>query len=942
MHQPASTSTLLRPLRRLALWAAWFGFGLAAVSAQSVPTGSITGHAISASSKSAVGGARVSVAGTELETFTDQQGDYHLNNVPAGTMTVNFTFVGYPALALPVTVTAGQPTHLDASFLDSEVVTMNAFKISGDVIGTAKAINNQRAASTLTDISASDLIGQLPDKNLAESLSRIPGVELARDKGEGRYVIIRGLDPIYNSVSINGVRVSTAEKGTREAALDVISSTFISTLEVAKVVTPDMDGDSLGGSVNIKTRTAFDQEGMQEMVQVGTNYAHQEDKHGGYNVANNYSDVYDGGKLGISIDLAAEERPFTAYTEPATGWSQLPDAGAPAGSPTYWVPTSMDFRHYDAKRTRQGVSTSIDYKFSDTEAMYVRFLDSNYTEKNQQWLTTFPFASGTLSNLTDTSGTSTIKAGGIIKSEAQIVNNKRMSSMVSGLNSNLGPLTNNFEVGWTTGKYTRPTLTIAYANTTATQVNYAFNTSYNPTVAQASGPSLDVPANYAFSTKSGYSNTTFNMHEVSAQDNVRYDLPDAPNPTYIKVGFEYRSKNANLSNSKYNITNPPFANLASIAYPGNDIQDTMGYAPTFNIRQEAVQSYYSNQGAYTLMPVPTTIYGGSFTSLENIAAPYVMGGITLGKLKLIAGGRVEATDFTIHGWSQDSTTGLISPVTADKDYANFMPDVIGEYEVTANDIIRASWTNTIARPDYADTAPGRTVDDVNKIVSEGNVHLDPLQSMNYDVSFEHYYSPVGLVSASLYYKSIKNFSYQAGGGTDPAYPGYNVTTFFNGPSAWIDGVELDWVQQLSFLPGFLKGLGFEANGVIGDSQAKYPTRPGETLPFSGYGHNFGNLALTYNYMGLTARIADQFHGRRLESGSVIGANATQDQYEEPFHEIDCSVSYTYRSHWEIYFEGSNLFNAPLLEYYGGTGDLHRIQTKEAYGWSAESGLRWHY
>ena len=75
---------------------------------------------------------------------------------------------------------------------------------------------------------------------------------------------------------------------------------------------------------------------------------------------------------------------------------------------------------------------------------------------------------------------------------------------------------------------------------------------------------------------------------------------------------------------------------------------------------------------------------------------------------------------------------------------------------------------------------------------------------------------------------------------------------------------------------------------------------------------------------------------------MVGANATQDQYEEPFHEIDASVSYTYRTHWEIYFQASNLFNSPLLEYYGGTGDLHRIQTKEAYGWSAESGLRWHY
>jgi TonB-dependent receptor len=920
------------------LFAVFFclGLGAATVSAQS-NLGILNGHVISAASKSALPGVRVSVAGTPLEAFTNSQGDYRLPDIPAGQVTVTFTYVGYPPLTRTATVAAGQTQQLDGTFND-EVVTMDEFKISGDIIGTAKAINTQRAETGLTNIVASDLVGQLPDKNLAESLSRVPGVELDRDKGEGRYIIIRGLDPVYNSVSINGVRVSTAEKGTREAALDVISSTFISTLEVSKVTTPDMDGDAMGGSVNIKTRSGFDQEGTQEMLQIGTNYAHQEDRHGGYNVANNYAGQFDGGKLGIAIDLAADARPFTAYTEPATGWQQVTVNGG-----ADWVPTSMDFRHYDAERWREGVSTSIDYKISGTQSFYFRYLDSDYTEKNQQWLTTFPFASGTFAAATNTSGTDTIPAKDIIKSEAQIVNNKRMTSMVSGLNSDFGPFTNNLELGWTTGKYTRPTLTIAYANTTATQVTYNFNTSYNPTVAQTAGPSLDSPASYAFSTKSGYSDTTFNMHEVSVQDNLRYDLPDAPNPTYLKVGVEYRSKNANLSNSKYNITAVPYSSLASIIYPGNDIQDTMGYSPTFNIRGDAVQGYYSNQSAYPETPVPTTIYGGSFTSLENIAAPYLMGGITLGHLKLTAGGRVEATNFTINGWSDDATSGIISPVTYYKNYANFLPALIAEYELTPNDIIRASWTNTISRPDYVDTAPGRTVNDAPLYtVTTGNPELDPLQSMNYDLSFEHYYSPVGLVSAALFYKSIKNFSYQALDSADPAYPGYVVSTYFNGPSAWIEGVELNWIQQLSFLPGLFRGLGLEANAVVGTSEAKYPTRPGEVLPFTGYGHDSGNLALTYNYAGITARIADQFHGRRLESNSVIGANATQDEYEEPFHQIDASMSYTYRTHWEIYFEGSNLFNAPLLEYYGGTGDLHRIQTKEAYGWSAESGIRWRY
>jgi TonB-dependent receptor len=934
MHQLSPYSLLAGTVRRLFVVAAALGLGLTGVSAQTV-TGSISGH-VSNAAKTALPGARVSVAGTNLETFTNSQGDYHLANVASGTATINVAFEGYAAAALPATIVGGQTARLDAMLTD-EVVTMSAFKITDAVIGTARAINQQRAAPALTNIVASDAIGQLPDKNVAESLQRVPGVDIARDKGEGRYINIRGLDPVYVGVSMNGFRMSTAEKGTRSEALDVMSATFIGSLVVNKVNTPDMDTDDLGGSVDIRTRSGFDQEGEQIMVQTGTNYAHQEDRHGGYNFATNYANQFDGGNLGFALDLAAEARPFTSFTEPGTTWSLVT---SPSDGQKHWILASQDFRHYDAKRWRQGISTGLDFKISDTTKAYVRFLDSNYTEKNQQWLTTFPFGAGTVQALTNTSATVSIKAGGIIKSEAQIVNNKRVSSLVSGADTTIGPWTNNLAAGYTTGKYTRPTLTVAFANTAATVVTYNFDAPYNNTVAQVSGPSLDSPASYAFSTKSGYSNTTANMHEITGKDSLRYDLPDAAFPTYVKVGLEYRSKNNNIDTSKWAITAVPYT-LAQIAYPGNDIQDTAGGFPNFQIRQEAVQQFYTNQSAFPTTLTASTTYGGAFKDLENIFAGYAMGGVTIEKLKLMAGLRFENTDFNNLGWQVDSTTGAITPDAATYNYTNVLPGVVAEYEFSPQTIARLSWTNTIARPDYSGTAPGRTVDDVNHLVTQGNARLKALTAANYDISIEHYYSPLGLVSLAAFYKSISNFSYQAQSGTDPA-TGYLLTTYFNGPSAWIYGLEANWVQQLSFLPGPLAGLGLQVNALLGDSQAVYPTRPRETLPFVGFAHEEGNVALTYSYMGFAARIAQHFHSRRLESGSVIGADPTQDQYEEPYRTLDASLSYTFKHHWQIYALGSNLNNAPLLEYYGGTGALHRIQTFEAYGWSAESGLRWDY
>ncbi len=907
--------------------------------AQAAPAsgrGSISGHIVDVASGFALTGARVGVVGTTLEAFTNQQGDYRLADVPAGDVQVSISYVGYAAQSLKATVVEGKNVQVNAGFGEA-VMVLNALTISGDVIGTARAINQQRAAPALANIVASDAIGQLPDKNVAESLQRVPGVDIARDKGEGRYINIRGLDPVYVGTSMNGFRMSTAEKGTRSSALDVMSSTFIGSLVVNKVNTPDMDTDDMGGSVDIRTRSGFDQEGRQLMIQAGTNYAHQEDRHGGYNFATNYADQFDSDKIGFALDLAAEARPFTAYTEPATGWTM---ATSPTDGQKHWIVTSQDFRHYDAKRWRQGVSSGFDFKVNDNEKIYVRYLFSNYTEKNNQWLTTFPFGGGTIQALTDTSAQVSIKAGGIIKSEAQIANNKRIGSLVTGLDSVVGAFTNNFALAYTTGKYTRPTTTIAFANTTATVVAYKFNGTYDNTVNQISGPSLDSPASYAFSTKSSYSNTTANMHEVSLKDNLRYDFASTALPTYLKVGVEDRSKNNNIDTSKWSISSVPYT-LSQIVYPGDEYQDKMGSFPNFQIRPEAVAQFSSNQSAFPTVLTPSTTYGGAFRALENIVAGYAMGGVTMGKLKLIAGVRVEDTDFKDNGWQINSVSGAITPVAATNDYTKVLPGLIAEYEFSQDTILRASYTETLARPDYAGTAPGRTVDDVNHLVTTGNAHLKALSAQNFDVSVEHYYSPLGLVSLAGYYKGISNFAYQAQGGIDPA-TGYTLATYFNGPSAYIYGVEANWVQQLRFLPGLLSGFGFQVTALVGSSSAKYPTRPGETLPFTGFSHTSGNVALTYAYRGFQARVAEHYHSTRLESGSVIGADPTQDEYEAPYKTVDASLSYTFRRHWELYVLGSNLNNAPLKEYYGGTGSLKRIQTYEAYGWSAESGIRWNY
>ena len=764
----------------------------------------------------------------------------------------------------------------------------------------------------------------------------VPGVEIARDKGEGRYVNILGLDPIYVGISMNDIRMSTSEKGSRDAALDTIPSTMIASMDVNLVNMPYMESDDMGGSVNIKTPTGLDQSGTAISVSAGGNWGHQEDMKGGYNDAVNYAtSTLDGGKLALAVAGSTDYRPFTAYTEPATGWQQVTFGGTP-----YWMVTSQDFRHYNVKRYRDALSAALDYQLSDTAKVWLRVFDTDYTERDNQWLTTFPFASGTVNALTNTSATVTFKAGAIIKSEANITNNKREQSVVGGVEDKVGPWTETLTTAYTSAKYTRPTPTIAFANTTATQVTYSFDGPYNNTVAQVTGPAIDNPASYAFSTKSGYSNTTADMHEETVRDDLRNDFEVADLPAGLQFGAEFRNKNNDENTFKEAITSAPWT-LAGNTLPGDDVEDVTGGFPDLRIDPAAVHGFYTNQSQYGQTLTASTTYGGAFQALEQISSVYAMGDLKMGSFKLTAGGRLEDTYFWISGWQDDSTTGAITPVVYSHTYGDFLPGVVLSDEIDPHTIARASWTYSLSRPDYSGTVPGRTVNDTTATVTQGNPALPPLQAINWDASLEHYYSPLGRVALTLFDKSITNFAYQAQGGIDPS-TGYQLTTYYTAPKAWIYGATLSWSQRLTFLPGLLSGLGLEANALLGDSQVQYPTRPGENLPFVGFAKKSGNAAVTYDYRGLHLQAAVNYHGVRLESGSVIGTNSTQDQYENAYCTLDVGTSYSFGGHWQIYLDGDNLNNAPLEEYYGGTGSFKRIQTWEAYGWSTDGGIRWRF
>src|SRR5262249_45574093 len=130
--------------------------------------------------------------------------------------------------------------------------------VVGYAAGQAAALSQQRNADNFRNVVSSDAVGQFPDQNVTEAIQRVPAVSVTRDQGEGRFIVVRGIDPNLNAISIGGVRVPSAESDSRQVALDVIPSELLSSIEINKTLTPDRDGDGIGAAIDIKTLSAFD------------------------------------------------------------------------------------------------------------------------------------------------------------------------------------------------------------------------------------------------------------------------------------------------------------------------------------------------------------------------------------------------------------------------------------------------------------------------------------------------------------------------------------------------------------------------------------------------------------------------------------------------------------------------------------------------------------
>jgi TonB-dependent receptor len=870
-------------------------------------TGVVEGRVVDAASGDPLPGARVVVTGLATEASTDRDGNFRLSGVPAGDRTVVVTYLGRSDTLVETKVVAGGTHKLDVKM--GLVAFEETVNVQAELILAAqeRALNQQKTAPSISNIVSADQIGSFPDRNAAETTQRIPGVSITKDQGEGRYVNIRGTEPRLNSMMIDGQRIPSPDPLIRQVAVDVVPSELLQAIEVSKALTPDMDGDAIGGSVNLVMKQA--PEKLRVYGAVG----------GGFNSLlstydqNNYSLTagrrFSGGRFGVVGSGSGSEvnrgnQDLEMVYTPTLGLNEL------------------NPRWYQVHRRRVGFTGAFDMKpGSDSSytvrGVYNRFIDDHENRQRVRWAVANRRVDRELRDRTHIERIASLSFGA-----TRIVGGSTTIDyqLLGAYSDQFDPLTT--------------TTTFRHTN-----VNYAPNvsaTTIDPNNIQAN-PSGETLANFNFLQQLLAINFAKDR-DVVASANVRTPLSASSAATsFVKFGFKYRDKSKGRNRNENTFTSATQLKLANYLETGFDLP------PYLDGRYE-LSPYISQSLVANLPTLPGTLTRNhardaeEFDGTEKTTAAYAMAEIYFGpKLFLLPGVRYEhsAEDFVGRNVRFAPGTGAwlgTDPIGTAASYGVVLPGAHLRYAVTPNSNLRFAVTRSLARPNYYDAVPYRAQDDNAQTIAVGNAGLRPTTSWNIDAMGEHYFKSVGVVSAGVFYKKLADYIYSYTLQQQIGALQYQVTQPLNGDAATLHGIEVALQNQLRFLPSPFNGIGVYANYTFTDSTATFPNHAGSsTLP--GQSKHIGNVAASYEKAGFSGRVSVNFHGSYID---IVGADNTQDRFYDSNSQLDVSFAQKLTRNLRLYANGLNLNDSPL-RYFQGVTD--RPLQEERYRWWMDFGVK---
>lgn len=825
--------------------------------------------------------------------------------------------------------------------VSAQTTEMEEITVYGQRAAQNKALDEYRRANSITNYIAADDMGQFVDQNVAESLQRLPGISISRDQGEGRFVSVRGIDAGLSTVTINGMRIGTPEDGSRAVPLDVIPTGSVDLLEVTKVPTPDMPGDAIGGAVNVRSASAFDREGQQFAYRAEASY---NDLSGETSPKGqiDFSDVYSafGGteNLGVTFGLNYTERQMESdNVEAAYDFLDF------NGTDVFSV-IELQERKYALTRERTGANLNLELRPDDTSRYYATAVYSEFKDAESRQRTIYVFEDGDLSSFNGSAAVyEDIAEDGFRRRIRFRTKDQDTLAFNVGGEHDFSQWRLDYNVGLSDTK--ERVLDEKEGRFEKT------GDALNADVLIGSGlPSFSI-RNGNTITGEHLLNSNYELDRVVLEPiivddkdinfklNMEVPMAFGINSLTVKAGLDGRFKQKDTNVDEIELRRTPDALLSQFTMaPWSHGLADMGDG----ISADAFMDYYAaNQSLFTQRPQDVDennelSLSQDFTADEDVTAAYMMGTWELDRLRIIAGGRIERTEYSARGnelvYEADGTLS-VNTRNVDSDYTDFLPGLHVRYEPTDDLVIRAAWSNTIARPSFGDISPRSVVDRDRLRIDAGNPNLDPYKASNYDLLADWYYGESGVVSAGIFYKDIEDYIVEVTSRNNPAFGGYDVTQPVNGTTASVTGLEFNVQQGLEIFSESLAGLLAGANLTVLDTDLKLAQRAGESFALPEAAEESGNIYIGYENERFSTRLSATYRGKML---SEVGDDSNFDIYVASHTQVDLTASYRFSDRIELVAELINLTDEPLELYQGSKG--YTLQLEE-YGPTFAFGIK---
>jgi TonB-dependent receptor len=907
--------------------------------------------------------------------ITDGQGLFTMSNLAPDSYTLVVSYVGFTPSETEVKVAPGQTTRADTVLKvasESESIIVTAERAHGE----AEAINEEKIADNILNVLPAQVITSLPNANIADAVGRLPGVTLERDEGEGKYVQIRGTEPRLANLTIDGVEVPSPEGGVRQVKLDVIPADLIESVQINKTLQANMNGDAIGGSVNLVTKKAGDRPTL-SLYGLG-----------GFTPIDNTRYVYEVG--GTAGDRFGAQKRFGVMVsgsydyngrgiddiEPVPAEAQL----NPPNGPFTPDITSPAFRQYLYNRKRYGFGGSVDYKVSENSNLYVHTLFSDFKDYGRR----YEYVLGTNDVPNPGPATSPNPPSCNTPPFVPCVNvpsftteardpDFQVASLGLGGNHVFGTTLINWQFAVGRSRMLNP-IGGGESHTLFAYTGSLSNCQWNS--AATTNPLLPVFTPACFTEAYNPANLQLQQiqdsaHGKAAQLNLEGTISLAKNyhlgshTSTFETGFYFR--NAHKFDDSFEIdycpTNAAAAPLATQFLNGftnkNYYNGHYPFGP--GISWDKVQSFFkANPGLFDTVSGPcspqTAPQGGNnnnFDLVERVTAGYLMDSIDLGRVRLVGGVRFEGTqDSTLScncGLDPNQPNGGPLTVKGSGSYIDVLPSVSARIRLDGQDAsaLRFVYARGLSRPDPVFLTTATSVDNSTTppTLTIGNPALKPEHANNFDVLYERYLRPLGSIQAGFFYKNISTPIVLNLAPATPTQPD-QISQAVNAGSAYIAGIELNFQQHFTYLPGLLNGFGVAANYSYATSKAHNvnPTGPRSDSPaLLRQAPNTWNISPTYDHGRLSARVGLAYNGPNIFQYSFVDGTPgglkgpLGDLYLYSHFQVDAQGSVYLGKGLTVIASGLNLNNEVFGFYFGSP---RFFTQREFYKPTYSFGLRW--